>query len=188
MIIKVGLIPILWFCLSGLVIAIEDSTRSEEDVEKLLNSLNTAASQQEAQLLRKKIWETWFSDHSSRMAVDQFKSALRYFETNQLEQADKAFSKIISAYPSYMEAWNKRATIRYLKGDLQGSLADIQEVLLRQKRHFGALSGAGLIYVTLGDNQRALQLYLQLFEIDPWNEEVSITISVLKHKIYGKLL
>ena len=87
-----------------------------------------------------------------------------------------------------MEAWNKRATIRYLKGDLQGSLADIQEVLLRQKRHFGALSGAGMIYVALGDNQRALQLYLQLFEIDPWNEEVSITISVLKHKIYGKLL
>ena len=53
--------------------------------------------------------------------------------------------KLIVLQPDWAEAWNKRATVRYLMDDEQGSMADIARVLVLEPRHFGALSGMGMI-------------------------------------------
>ena len=185
---KIFLVTLLFIYIPGLVVADATLDSSDSGVEKLLNSLAKANSQKESILLKEKIWQFWLIDHENNSAVEQFDVALDYFERNKLEKANQLFSEIISSYPDYMEAWNKRATIRFLKGDYQGSLADIEEVLLRQKRHFGAISGAGLIYLTLGDDQRALRSYNRVLEIDPLNKEALYFVLNLRDKLDGKTL
>ena len=66
-------------------------------------------------------------------------------KANNFAKADLILTDIITADPDYTEAWNKRATIRFLAGDFVGSEADIYETLQREPRPFGAISGLGLI-------------------------------------------
>ena len=84
-----------------------------------------------------------------------------------------------------MEGWNKRATIRYLLGDLEGSLADINKVLSLQSRHFGAISGLALIYMSQKKYKKALRSYSRLKEIDPMNLDSKKFIPILEGLVYG---
>merc|ERR1712151_331071 len=66
-----------------------------------------------------------------------------------LEAATLA-DEFVEADSEWAEAWNRRATLRYLMGQYQGSLDDIADTLKREPRHFGALSGRGLVLNALG--------------------------------------
>ena len=57
--------------------------------------------------------------------------------------------EVIELDPNWAEAWNKRATVLYLMGKYQLSQNDIDKVLSLEKRHFGALSGQGLVQLSL---------------------------------------
>ena len=69
--------------------------------------------------------------------------------------------------PDFAEGWNKRATVLYFLGRFEESIADIQKVLVLEKRHFGALSGLGLCYEALGDEEAALEAYLRALQVNP---------------------
>ncbi len=77
----------------------------------------------------------------------------------------QSFSAIIELDPEFAEAWNMRATTHFLLGNYRQSLADILKTLELEPRHFGALSGLGMVYVELGqylDAQNALSRALQI--------------------------
>ena len=63
-------------------------------------------------------------------------------EQKDLDLAIKLLDAVIELKPTYTEAWNRRATIYYLQKDYGHALSDIREVLAREPRHFGALSGS----------------------------------------------
>ena len=65
----------------------------------------------------------------------------------QYRNAYQYFSEVIQEVPAFAEGWNKRATVLYLIGAYQKSIEDIRETLQREPRHFGALSGLGLIFL-----------------------------------------
>ena len=76
------------------------------------------------------------------------------------EGALNTLNSLVKLAPNFAEAWNRRATLYYLMGSLDASLADCQQVLTIEPRHFGALVGMGQIYVILNrrdDAKRALQ-------------------------------
>ena len=62
----------------------------------------------------------------------------------------KHLNILVESYPNYAEGWNQRATVRFLVGDYEGALADVEEVLKHEPRHFGALAGRGMIYFQQG--------------------------------------
>ena len=78
---------------------------------------------------------------------------------------------MIELKPDYTEAWNRRATLYFLQKDYGHALADIREVLAREPRHFGALSGLGLILQEIGDDKHALEAYRRALAIDPHLEQ-----------------
>ena len=47
----------------------------------------------------------------------------------RLDDAEAMFSAIISRKPAFAEAWNKRATVRFFRGDDAGSANDILQVI-----------------------------------------------------------
>ena len=99
-----------------------------------------------------------------------------------------AYSEIIDLEPDYVEGWNRRATVKFLLGDFYGSLKDIGEVLKRQPRHFGAISGSGLIHMHNQNFDEAYKSYKKLMRIDPQNEDSRRFLPMLESKIFGKSL
>ena len=85
-----------------------------------------------------------------------------------------------------MEAWNRRATIYYMKKDYGRALADIREVLRREPRHFGALSGLGLILQDLGDEKQALEVYRRALAIYPRIQHIPELVKELQEKVEGR--
>ena len=86
---------------------------------------------------------------------------------DKLTSAHKVFSKAIELDPNWAEAWNKRATVLYLMGNYELSQKDIDVVLNLEKRHFGALSGQGLVQTALQNYEKAIESYIEAHKIYP---------------------
>ena len=93
---------------------------------------------------------------------------------------------IVELKPDYVEAWNRRATIYFMKKDYGRALADIRQVLAREPRHFGALSGLGLIMQELGDEKHALEVYRKALAVHPYLERIPDIVKSLTEKVEGR--
>jgi len=89
-------------------------------------------------------------------------------------------TSVIKAKPDFAEGWNRRATVYYLAEEYQKSLADCDEVLKRNPRHFGALSGIGQIYSKLEQYEKALVWFGRALEVNPNMLGVEINIESVK--------
>ena len=163
-------------------------SQSNEKIEVLLDELALAQSSNEALSIRKQIWSLWLDGYNDQKNKQRIDFALKLFNSGDLEKADRAFSEIIKLEPGYVEGWNKRATLKFLLGDFNRSLLDIQEVLKRQPRHFGAISGSGLIHMHNKNFKDAYKSYKKLSQIDPLNEDSKRFLPMLENKIFGKSL
>ena len=88
-------------------------------------------------------------------------------QSQNLAEAEIVFTRIIGLAPDFAEAWNKRATVRYLMKNFEGSIADCQATLARNPNHFGAASGQGLCHMSLGQYQEAAICFRRALEIHP---------------------
>jgi tetratricopeptide (TPR) repeat protein len=100
--------------------------------------------------------------------------------------AIKLLNATIDIKPDFAEAWNRRATVYYTKKDFSRALADIHEVLAREPRHFGALSGLGIILQELGDDKHALEVFRRALAIHPHLERIPELVNKLSEKLDGR--
>lgn len=100
--------------------------------------------------------------------------------------AAKLLDRIVSIDPIWAEAWNKRATLRFLSGDDRGAMDDISHVLTLEPRHFGALSGMGFILQQNGMKKQALAIIRRAAEIYPHNAELEKVLSNLTLDVEGR--
>ena len=107
-------------------------------------------------------------------------------DAQQADVALKLLDAVVKLRPDYVEAWNRRATLYYLKNDFAHSIADIQQVLAREPRHFGALAGLGMIMQDLGDDKRALEAFRKALAINPHLEKVPELVKTLSEKVEGR--
>ena len=105
---------------------------------------------------------------------------------DSLVKADEVFSNLIESSPQYIEAWNKRATVRYMMGHFDSSLDDVNVVLSKEPNHFGALSGLGLIMLQKEDFKGALIAYKRVLTINPFSIEALRLVPILERRLYGK--
>ncbi|NIO39910.1 MAG: tetratricopeptide repeat protein [Burkholderiales bacterium] len=101
----------------------------------------------------------------------------------QLASAIGSFSALIGLAPDFTEAWNKRATVYFLIGEDDRSIADCEEVLQREPNHFGALSGYGQLMLRKRDYERALGYFERALTVNPNLQGVSENIEALKRAI-----
>jgi tetratricopeptide (TPR) repeat protein len=99
--------------------------------------------------------------------------------------AGKILDETIAFLPGCAEAWNGRATLRYLEGDTDGSMADIAETLKREPRHLGALLGLASILESRDKDDEALKVYERVLAIAPHWKSAEEAEARLKAKIAG---
>jgi len=125
------------------------------------------------------MWQVW--SRSGDTTIDRlFAIGVEQMNARRGGQAVDTFSEIIRRRPEFAEGWNKRATVYYLLGEYQKSLADCDEVMKRNPYHFGALSGYGMIYLQLDQPATALEYFERALSVNPNLESTRQTIEILK--------
>jgi tetratricopeptide (TPR) repeat protein len=151
----------------------------------LFGALKAAPDEPSARHVEARIWAVWLQTPSDTVALLMVRSKAA-LDAHQTEVALKLLDAVIKLRPDYVEAWNRRATLYYLQNDYGRSLADIQQVLLREPRHFGALAGLGMIMQDLGEEKRALDAFRKALEVDPYLEKVPELVKSLTEKVEGR--
>ncbi len=70
-----------------------------------------------------------------------------------------------------------------MMGNYKQSQNDIDEVLKLEKRHFGALSGQGLVQIELKNYDKAIESYKEVQKIYPSMEAPKVMIPRIKKLI-----
>lgn len=121
------------------------------------------------------LWLLW--SRSGDPEIDRVMArGVEEMQSGRFDEAVATFSAVIRQRPDFAEGWNKRATALYLAGAYRRSIADCDEVLKRNPRHFGALSGYGQIYFQLGELGKAIDWWRRALEANPNMLGVEISI------------
>lgn len=150
--------------------AAADEAEDRTALDRLFAELRTAPDAATAQQIGQRIWIYWTMPSDPLLAA-RMGELLAARRQGDLRGAITLADGLIADHPDYAEAWNQRATLYYLLGDLDASLADCAEVLAREPRHFGALSGRSLIYLQQGKRSLALKDMAAALEIHPFLSE-----------------
>jgi tetratricopeptide (TPR) repeat protein len=112
------------------------------------------------------LWSAWC--RSGEPETDRlFRAGVEAMQNRRLEKAEEFFARVIQRQPDFAEGWNKRATVRYMRRDFRGSIADCQQTLARNPNHFGAASGQGLCHMSVGEFREAAVCFRRTLEIHP---------------------
>src|SRR6476620_8734961 len=151
----------------------------------LFGALKAAPDAASAKHVEARIWALWLQTPSDTAALlmTRAKAAM---DAQQMDVALKLLDAVVKLRPDYIEAWNRRATLYYLKNDYARSLQDIREVLVREPRHFGALAGLGMIMQDIGDERRALEAFRKALAVNPHLEKVPELVKTLTEKVEGR--
>jgi tetratricopeptide (TPR) repeat protein len=151
----------------------------------LFGALKAAPDDASAKAVEARIWAIWLQTPSDTAALLMLR-AKAAMDAQQIDVALKLLDAVIKLRPDYVEGWNRRATLYYLQNDYAHSLADIQQVLVREPRHFGALAGLGMIMQDIGDDKRALDAFRKALAINPHLEKVPELVKSLTEKVEGR--
>ncbi|MBK8064338.1 MAG: tetratricopeptide repeat protein [Betaproteobacteria bacterium] len=137
------------------------------------------------ELAERATWAVW--SRSGDASADRLLAeGTAQMSAGRHREAIDLFTRVIRRKPDFAEGWNKRATARFLAGDLKRSQADCDEVLKRNPQHFGALSGYGQILLQSGDEERALEYFRRALAVNPNLEGVEHNIRGLEQRLREK--
>ena len=148
----------------------------------LFGQLKSADSPQQAVMIETEIWKKWY-ERDDDEGGKRMSTAVDAMNAGRYTIALNALNKLVDEEPDFAEAWNRRATVHYLLGNYEQSLSDIEQTLLLEPRHFGALSGVGLIMLQVGEEEKALHAFEQVLEISPQNMSATNSIRDLEKKL-----
>jgi tetratricopeptide (TPR) repeat protein len=156
-----------------------------EQLDTLFQTLKTSASKEAAKAAEDGIWHLWLESGSD--TIDLLMSwAMKAMEAKDYATALDFLDRVVIMKPDYAEGWNKRATVYFLMDDYSKSIADIGKTLALEPRHFGALSGLGMIMRELGEDKRAIEAYQRALAVDPNLDGVQKALDELQTKAAGK--
>ena len=172
--------------LSLLVFSNVSAEKKDNELNKLFKILKNSEKTKAIEI-ENKIWKIWSThpseDRRGYRLTELLAQGSLLINQRKLSKAYGLFSQIILEDPKWAEAWNKRATVLYMMGNYEQSQNDINEVLKIEKRHFGALSGQGLVQIELKNYDKAIESYKEVQKIYPSMEAPKVMIPRIKKLI-----
>ena len=156
-----------------------------QNLDFLFGALKAAPDNETAKAIEERIWALWYVSGSDTadLLMTRVKTAV---DGKELDLAIELLDAIVELKPDYVEAWNRRATVFFMKKEYGRSLSDIRQVLAREPRHFGALSGLGMIMQEFGEEKRALEVFRRALAVHPHLERVPDMVKTLTEKVEGR--
>jgi tetratricopeptide (TPR) repeat protein len=177
----VWLLPV-FMALGFMTPAFADQT--DVRLDALFERLQATASEAEAQAAQQQIWQIWI-ESDDMLANRLMQGGIQAMVTRQHALALEYFDRLVERAPDFAEGWNKRATVHYLMEDYRASVLDIERTLELEPRHFGALSGLGMIYDAIGEPTAALRSFEAAVAINPHLEGTRQRIDALRRQLRG---
>jgi tetratricopeptide (TPR) repeat protein len=160
-------------------------TSRADRIDALLDSLKTESDSDAADEIENNILALWLESDSDTIDL-LMQWTLKAMERKQYPRALDYLDRIVLLDPAYVEGWNKRATVYFLLDDYGKSIGDIGKVLELEPRHFGALSGLGIIMRAIGDDERAKTAFRAALEIDPHLDNIREELDALEAETGGQ--
>lgn len=172
----------------GLLAAVPSfADQNDPRLDNLFDVLRFSEEPLEIRATENLIWATWM--HHDNAEYDRLmRVGSAALSAGQFDQAVGIFSSLIEKAPDYAEAWNKRATVYFLIGDLALSVEDVGRTLELEPRHFGALSGLGQIELLRGNGDAALKAFEGALEVHPQLPGIEGLIRELEETVHGREL
>ena len=155
------------------------ATQKDPALDGLFQRLGTIDDPVAAAALQQAIWETWIKADTAELDA-LMRQGMVQMARQRLDDAVETFSQLIDKAPDFAEAWNKRATAHFLRGDMAASVADIRRTVALEPRHFGAWSGLGMIMEQLGRPADAAKAYEETLKHNPHVEGLRERIEKLR--------
>lgn len=155
-----------------------------ETLDELFTRLQTA-DPQEAGRIERLIQIEWSKSGSPAMdlLLERGRQAL---SAGDVEVAIEHLTALTDHAPDFAEGWNALATAYYQAGEFGPSIEDIARTLTLNPRHFGALSGLGMIFEEIGESEKALEVYKAALDINPQMREVREAVERLESQTAGQ--
>ena len=147
---------------------------SEQD--QLFEALKNAPNEEAASKIEDSIWHTWLDAAPTPEIRQKVDEAMRKRGSYDFQGAKDLLDTVVEEAPDYSEGWNQRAFILFLQGNYEASLEDIERALALEPRHFGALSGKAIIFMTLGRVQLGQEVLREAVGIHPYLKERDMLI------------
>jgi tetratricopeptide (TPR) repeat protein len=165
----------------------ESAAPAQTDLDSLFSELKSAPSAEAAKAAEAAILRRFLISGSD--TVDLLMTwAIDSMNKEDYPLALDILDNIVMMKPDYAEGWNKRATVYYLADEYGKSLADIRRVLSLQPKHFGALSGLGMIMRELGEKEKAKMAFREALAIDPYLDNVKKVLDELEKETAGQAI
>ena len=152
------------------------------DAQTMLNRLGTLTAEAdagEAARLAAEIEERW--THSGSATIDLLLSrGQAAIGVGELDRAVSQLTALTDHAPGFAEGWNQRATAFFLMNRYGEALSDLEQALILEPRHFGALSGLGIILEALGEEEAALRAFRAAHQVYPAEENIRAAIERLE--------
>ena len=163
------------------VSAFADTAQSDyaQRLDKLFAALHNAPDEAAAKLAEVQIWAIWASNDTPD-AVTQLATASAAMNAGAVDLAEQQLNDLVQKHPTFAEGWNRRATLYFMQGRLDESLADIAKVLDLEPRHFGALSGKGMVLRAQGKPAEALHAMKEALAINPNLTGLKVAVELLE--------
>jgi tetratricopeptide (TPR) repeat protein len=153
--------------------------QDDPSLDGLFQRLKTVEDPVAAQALQEAIWQAWvFSPE--REETQLMLQGIRAMQERRLQDALAIFTELCRQAPNFAEAWNKRATVNWLLDDYDASVADIGRTLALEPRHWGALSGLGMIETERGNYAAAVRAYERALDVNPHLSDMRLELERLR--------
>tara|TARA_B100001250_G_scaffold233971_1_gene200866 strand:+ start:586 stop:1140 length:555 start_codon:yes stop_codon:yes gene_type:complete len=149
--------------------------QNDSRLDNLFKELKTANDQENINELISNIWNIWHHADDPKV-IEYFEKGIQAMKLKNYPLAIRFFNNLIDIDPNFAEAWNKRATVHFMMGNLDKSMNDIMKTLDLEPRHFGALDGMSLIFIHHKQYEQAIGVYDKMLEIFPYS------ISIIEKK------
>jgi tetratricopeptide (TPR) repeat protein len=173
--------------LLGIALAIAAATPANADqrdprLPALFDKLHDTNNRNIARLTELMIWEIWGEVGDPKLAK-LMREGEDAMELEDWATAEARLSAVVKAKPDFAEGWNRRATMYYLKGDYAASIADIEHVLELEPRHFGAISGLGVVNMAQENLTAARDAFERVLSLYPTNFPAQENLKIIKQKL-----
>lgn len=156
-----------------------------QDLDRLFADLKRERNEKAAERIANRVWAQW--NQSGSASIDlMMQWSQKAIGEKKFDVALDFLDQVVTLQPTYAEGWNRRATVHFLMKNYQKAMADIEQTLELEPRHFGAISGMAQILSDSGRKEQALRAWQRTLDIYPMMRNAQNQVATLSEELAGE--